>query len=222
MFTRKGADVHVELPISVPEALLGASIPVPTIDGPVRITVPAGSNSGRTLRLKGRGIGGPEGRRGDQYVRLLVTLPEAPDAELEQWASGATTTSGAIASRGEPSEVVRSRRPRRRAEAGPLSACASLAALVTVRLWLRGRADRLAGDLHLINDGGMTYAGHIAFMTLFSSFPFLIFLTTLAAEIGQTEAAQEFVTLVLGCCRPRSARRSSRPSSRCSRPGAPA
>ena len=65
---------------------LGASIPVPTIDGPVRITVPAGSNSGRTLRLKGRGIGGPEGRRGDQYVRLLVTLPEAPDAELEQWA----------------------------------------------------------------------------------------------------------------------------------------
>ena len=50
---------------------------------------------------------------------------------------------------------------------------------------------------HLINDGGMTYAGHIAFMTLFSLFPFLIFLTTLAAEIGQTEAAQEFVTLVL-------------------------
>jgi DnaJ-class molecular chaperone len=86
VFTRKGADVHVELPISVPEALLGASIPVPTIDGPVRITVPAGSNTGRTLRLKGRGIGGAEGRRGDQYVRLLVTLPEAPDVELEQWA----------------------------------------------------------------------------------------------------------------------------------------
>jgi DnaJ-class molecular chaperone len=85
-FTRKGADIHVELPISVPEALFGASIPVPTIDGPVRITVPAGSNSGRTLRLKGRGIGGPESGRGDQYVRLVVTLPEAPDAELEQWA----------------------------------------------------------------------------------------------------------------------------------------
>jgi YihY family inner membrane protein len=50
---------------------------------------------------------------------------------------------------------------------------------------------------HLINDGGMTYAGHIAFMTLFSLFPFLIFLTTLAAEIGQTEAAQDFVELVL-------------------------
>jgi DnaJ-class molecular chaperone len=86
VFTRKGDDVHVELPISVPEALLGASIPVPTIDGPVRITVPPGSNSGRSLRLKGRGIGRPDGRRGDQYVRLLVLLPDARDAELEQWA----------------------------------------------------------------------------------------------------------------------------------------
>ena len=86
LFTRKGNDVHVELPISVPEAVLGASIPVPTIDGPVRITVPAGSNSGRTLRLRGRGIVQPDGRRGDQYVRLLVVLPEAPDSELEAWA----------------------------------------------------------------------------------------------------------------------------------------
>jgi DnaJ-class molecular chaperone len=86
VFTRKGDDVYVELPISVPEALLGASIAVPTIDGPVRITVPAGSNTGRALRLKGRGIGRPDGGRGDQYVRLLVVLPEGRDAELEQWA----------------------------------------------------------------------------------------------------------------------------------------
>jgi membrane protein len=52
--------------------------------------------------------------------------------------------------------------------------------------------------LHLVYDGGMTYAGHIAFMTLFSSFPFLIFLTTLAGEIGQTEAARDFITIALG------------------------
>jgi membrane protein len=51
--------------------------------------------------------------------------------------------------------------------------------------------------VHLIYDGGMTYAGHIAFMTLFSSFPFLIFLTTLAGEIGQTEAARDFITMAL-------------------------
>jgi DnaJ-class molecular chaperone len=88
MFTRKGHDVHVELPISVPEAVFGASIAVPTIDGPVRMTVPSSSNSGRTLRLKSKGIGAPGGRRGDQYVRLLVMLPEAGDAELERWAKG--------------------------------------------------------------------------------------------------------------------------------------
>jgi membrane protein len=52
--------------------------------------------------------------------------------------------------------------------------------------------------VHLIYDGGMTYAGHIAFMTLFSSFPFLIFLTTLAGEIGQIEAARDFITMALG------------------------
>jgi DnaJ-class molecular chaperone len=86
VFTRKDHDVHVELPISVPEAVLGASVAVPTLDGPVRMTVPAGSNSGRILRLKGRGIGAPDGQRGDQYVRLLVVLPEDRDAELEQWA----------------------------------------------------------------------------------------------------------------------------------------
>lgn len=51
--------------------------------------------------------------------------------------------------------------------------------------------------MHLIDDGGMTFAGHIAFMTLFSLFPFLIFLFTLAGELGQTEAAREFVSLAL-------------------------
>jgi membrane protein len=65
------------------------------------------------------------------------------------------------------------------------------------RLWLGARIVWHA-IVHLIYDGGMTYAGHIAFMTLFSSFPFLIFLTTLAGEIGQTEAAREFVTMLLG------------------------
>ena len=65
------------------------------------------------------------------------------------------------------------------------------------RLWLGARIVWQA-IVHLIYDGGTTYAGHIAFMTLFSSFPFLIFLTTLAAELGQTEAVRDFVTMVLG------------------------
>jgi membrane protein len=50
---------------------------------------------------------------------------------------------------------------------------------------------------HLIDDGGLTLAGHIAFMTLFSMFPFLIFLTTLAGELGQTEAAHDFILMAL-------------------------
>jgi membrane protein len=68
--------------------------------------------------------------------------------------------------------------------------------------WLAGRVWLAAqivwqAIVHLVNDGSLTYAGHIAFMTLLSLFPFLIFLTTLAGEIGQTEAAREFITMLL-------------------------
>jgi DnaJ-class molecular chaperone len=84
-FSLRGIDVHLELPISLSEALDGAKITVPTIDGPVRISVPPGSNSGRSLRLKGRGVAPPGSPRGDQYVRLVVVLPERPDAELAEY-----------------------------------------------------------------------------------------------------------------------------------------
>jgi DnaJ-class molecular chaperone len=82
-FTLHGKDIHLELPISLPEAVLGAQVTVPTIAGSVRIRVPAGSNSGRSLRLKGRGIAAPGAASGDQLVRLVVTLPEQPDPELD-------------------------------------------------------------------------------------------------------------------------------------------
>ena len=62
--------------------MLGAKIEVPTIDGPVQMSVPKGSNTGKTMRLKGRGLPGPGGARGDQYVRLVVVLPEHQDEEL--------------------------------------------------------------------------------------------------------------------------------------------
>lgn len=84
-FTRRGDDIHLELPITLPEAVLGAKIAVPTIDGRVRISVPPGSNSGQTLRLKGKGLASRDGGRGDQYVRLMVVLPERPDPELAAW-----------------------------------------------------------------------------------------------------------------------------------------
>jgi DnaJ-class molecular chaperone len=84
-FSLQGKDVHLELPISLSEAIQGAKVTVPTIDGPVRISVPPGSNSGRSLRLKGRGVAAPGAPRGDQYVRLVVMLPDRPDAELAEY-----------------------------------------------------------------------------------------------------------------------------------------
>jgi DnaJ-class molecular chaperone len=84
-FSLKGKDVHLELPISLAEAIDGAKVNVPTIDGPVRISVPPGSNSGRSLRLKGRGVALPGEPRGDQYVRLVVMLPDRPDPELAEY-----------------------------------------------------------------------------------------------------------------------------------------
>jgi DnaJ-class molecular chaperone len=85
-FTRKDHDVHLDLPISLGEAVLGGKITVPTIDGDVAMTIPKGSNTGTTLRLKGRGIVDRKSKqRGDQYVKLKVVLPEGPDAELARF-----------------------------------------------------------------------------------------------------------------------------------------
>ena len=91
LFSRKGSDVYIELPITLPEAVLGATITAPTIDGPVSLKVPRDSNTGSTLRLKGKGIvDRSTGQRGDQYVRLKVVLPDRADPELtdflEKWA----------------------------------------------------------------------------------------------------------------------------------------
>jgi DnaJ-class molecular chaperone len=87
-FIREGADIHLTLPVTLPEAVLGAKIEVPTIAGPVSLTIPAGSNSGTRLRLKGRGLPEDEGAaRGDQYITLSLTLPEAPDTALRDFAA---------------------------------------------------------------------------------------------------------------------------------------
>lgn len=87
LYRREGEDLHMDLPVSVPDAVLGAKIDAPTPDGTVSLTVPKGSNSGAVLRLKGRGAVEPaSGRRGDLFARLIVTLPETPDPELERFA----------------------------------------------------------------------------------------------------------------------------------------
>jgi DnaJ-class molecular chaperone len=84
-FTRDGDDVRLELPVRWDEAVLGAKVRVPTVDGPVLLTIPKGSSSGRTLRIKGKGFHRRDGSRGNQLVRLMVHLPSG-DAELEEFA----------------------------------------------------------------------------------------------------------------------------------------
>lgn len=85
-FTRVNHDIHVEVPVSLPEAVLGATIKVPTVDGQVAVKVPPGSNTGSTLRLKGKGIFSQQTQQnGDQYVKLKVMLPEPPDSDLAQF-----------------------------------------------------------------------------------------------------------------------------------------
>jgi len=85
-FRRRGNDIHVELPIALHEAVLGAKVRVPTIGKAVSMTVPANSNNGDTLRLKGRGVPAAEDRpAGDQIVTLRVQLPEKSDDELKSF-----------------------------------------------------------------------------------------------------------------------------------------
>jgi DnaJ-class molecular chaperone len=86
VFRREDADLHMDLPISVPDAVLGAKVKAPTPDGPVTLTVQRHANSGQILRLKGRGAVDGHGRRGDLFAHLVVTLPDTPDPELERFA----------------------------------------------------------------------------------------------------------------------------------------
>jgi DnaJ-class molecular chaperone len=82
-YERDGNNVRLELPISLKEAVEGAKVKVPTVDGPVMVTIPAGSDSGKTLRLKGRGFTPRTGSRGDELVTLMITLPENDEALKE-------------------------------------------------------------------------------------------------------------------------------------------
>jgi DnaJ-class molecular chaperone len=84
-FTRKDNNVHLDLPVSLAEAVLGGKIEVPTISGRVFATVPPGSNTGQTLRLKGRGIK-RGAKAGDQLVKLSVVMPERIDEDLKSFA----------------------------------------------------------------------------------------------------------------------------------------
>jgi len=80
VFRREGDDVLVDVPITLQEAVLGATLEVPTVKGRVRVTVPPASGDGTRLRLKGRGIGG-----GHQYVVLHPVLPQGEEPALAEF-----------------------------------------------------------------------------------------------------------------------------------------
>lgn len=86
IYRREGDQLVMDLPISIPDAVLGGKVEAPTPDGAVMLNVPKASNSGQTLRLKGRGMPDAKGKRGDLLARLVVTLPETVDQDLEKFA----------------------------------------------------------------------------------------------------------------------------------------
>ncbi len=86
-FERDGDDVRLNLPIGLDEAVQGASVKVPTVDGAVMLTIPAGASSGKVLRLKGKGFHKKSGGRGDQLVTLMIDIP-SEDGELKAFVEG--------------------------------------------------------------------------------------------------------------------------------------
>jgi DnaJ-class molecular chaperone len=83
VFERVGNDLRLELPIALHEAVLGARVRVPTLDGEVELTIPPGTSSGRTFRLKGRGFPA-KNAHGDLLASVRIVLPEGGDRELEE------------------------------------------------------------------------------------------------------------------------------------------
>jgi DnaJ-class molecular chaperone len=90
-FRREGLDIHLDQSVPLALAINGGKVTVPTIDGNVAVSVPPWTSSGKTLRLKGRGIN-KGGHRGDQMVRLELELPTAKDRGLEDWAKSRADT----------------------------------------------------------------------------------------------------------------------------------
>jgi DnaJ-class molecular chaperone len=85
-FERRGDDLHLELPVTIPEAVLGAKVEVPTPEGRVTMTIPPRSKNGRTLRVRGKGAPRRDGGSGDLLVRLSVQVPESDSPKLDELA----------------------------------------------------------------------------------------------------------------------------------------
>jgi molecular chaperone DnaJ len=88
-YERKGDNVNIKLPITFPEAALGAKVEVPTIEGSTMMTIPAGTQGGQKFKLSGKGFTRPGGRsRGDMYVISVITVPKGLDDESRKTVEG--------------------------------------------------------------------------------------------------------------------------------------
>jgi DnaJ-class molecular chaperone len=91
LFEREGADLRLELPIALYEAVLGGKVRVPTLDGAVELAIPPGTSSGRTFRLKGKGFPA-KGGAGDLLATARIILPDGGDKDLDElmkkWRAG--------------------------------------------------------------------------------------------------------------------------------------
>ena len=84
MFRAEGRNLHLEAPITVSEAVLGAKIEVPTLDGRATVHVPPGTDGGQRLRLRGKGMPNPSGGpAGDLYVTVQIKVPKGLDEEAK-------------------------------------------------------------------------------------------------------------------------------------------
>lgn len=83
-FRREGLDVLLDLPLSIPEAVLGAKVEIPTLDGRAHLSVPPGASSGMRLRLRGRGFSRSSGETGDMYAVVKIVVPREPSARLKE------------------------------------------------------------------------------------------------------------------------------------------
>jgi DnaJ-class molecular chaperone len=81
VFRREGEDLHVDLPVTVAEAIAGGTVRVPTLQGAVELTVPPHTPNGRTLRVRGKGVARRKQAPGDLYVHVQVQLPESLDPD---------------------------------------------------------------------------------------------------------------------------------------------
>jgi len=83
-FRRRGNDLELSVPVTLAEAALGAKVDVPTPQGEISLKIPAGSSSGKRLRLKGMGVPAADGSRGDLYAEIQIVIPESLDEESRE------------------------------------------------------------------------------------------------------------------------------------------